>query len=290
MAFQEVTREKSKLRLAIAGPSGAGKTLSALLLAYGITGDWGKIALIDTEHGRAKFYANRTEFETGKFLYQEMQPPYTPDKYISMVNEGVEAVGYDGVIIVDSFSHAWSGEGGVLEIQEDIERKNIKKTSFSAWNEAGRIQNNLVNSILSVRCHTIVTMRTKTAYAMEQNDKGKTVPAKIGLAPIQRENVEYEFDIVMNIERNHVASVSKDTTFLDGWAGIITPELGKSLRKWLDEGVEPEICSDCNKKIFPSGNRTIQQIANGTLENYGRKLCWSCMTKEIKKQKDQQNK
>lgn len=285
MAFQEVTREKSKLRLAIAGPSGAGKTLSALLLAYGITEDWGKIALIDTEHGRAKFYANRTEFETGKFLYQEMQPPYTPDKYISMVNEGVEAVGYDGVIIVDSFSHAWSGEGGVLEIQEDIERKNIKKTSFSAWNEAGRIQNNLVNSILSVRCHTIVTMRTKTAYAMEQNDKGKTVPAKIGLAPIQRENVEYEFDIVMNIERNHVASVSKDTTFLDDWVGIITPELGKSLREWLDEGIEPEICSDCNKKIFPAGNRTIQQITVGTLENYGRKLCWSCMTKEIKKQK-----
>lgn len=288
MAFQKVTREKSKLRLALVGPSGAGKTLSALLMAYGITEDWSKIALIDTEHGRAKFYANRSEFETGEFLYQEMAAPYSPDKYIAMVNEGAEAVGSDGVIIVDSFSHAWDNEGGVLDIKSQI-AKNPKKTDYTAWEDAGKIQNNLVNSILSANCHTIVTMRTKTAYAMELNDKGKNVPVKVGLAPVQRENTEYEFDIVLNIARNHIACASKDTTFLDAWTGIITPELGKSLREWLDEGVEPEICSDCNKKIFPASNRTIQQIAEGTLKNYGRKLCWNCMAKEIKKLKEQKN-
>lgn len=286
MAFQKVTREKSKLRLALIGPSGAGKTLSALLMAYGITEDWAKIALIDTEHGRAKFYANRSEFETGEFLYQEMTAPYSPDKYIAMVNEGAEAVGSDGVIIVDSFSHAWDNEGGVLDIKSQI-AKNPKKNDYTAWEDAGKIQNNLVNSILSVNCHTIVTMRTKTAYAMEQNDNGKMVPVKVGLAPVQRENTEYEFDIVLNIARNHVACASKDTTFLDAWTGIITPELGKSLKEWLDEGVEPEICSDCNKKIFPASNRTIQQISEGTLENYGRKLCWNCMAKEIKRLKEQ---
>ena len=233
MAFQKVTREKSKLRLALTGPSGAGKTLSALLLAYGITNDWSKIALIDTEHGRAKFYANRSDFETGEFLYQEMSAPYSPDRYIAMVNEGAEAVGEDGVVIVDSFSHAWDNEGGVLDIKENIEGGNGKK-SFSAWAEAGKIQNNLVNSILSVNCHMIITLRTKMAYAMEQNDNGKTVPVKIGLAPVQRENTEYEFDIVLNIARNHIASASKDTTFLDKWSGVITPELGKSLKEWLD--------------------------------------------------------
>lgn len=286
MAFQKATREKSKLRLALVGPSGAGKTLSALLLAYGITDDWGKIALIDTEHGRAKFYANRSDFETGEFLYQEMAAPYSPDKYISMVNEGMEAVGPDGVIIVDSFSHAWDNEGGVLDIKSNI-AQNSKKNDYTAWADAGKIQNNLVNSILSVNCHTIVTMRTKMAYVMEQNDNGRTVPVKVGLAPIQRENTEYEFDIVLNIARNHVATASKDTTFLDAWTGIITSELGQSLKEWLDEGVEPEICSDCNKKIMPAGNRTIQQIVEGTLNNYNRKLCWSCMAKEIKKQKEQ---
>ena len=286
MPFEKVKREKSKLRLALTGPSGAGKTLSALLLAYGITEDWAKIALIDTEHGRAKFYASRSDLETGEFLYQEMTAPYSPDKYMNMVREGAEAVGADGVVIIDSFSHAWENEGGVLDIKSQIV-ENTKKTDYTAWGEAGKIQNNLVNSILSANCHTIVTMRTKTAYVMEQNDKGKTVPVKVGLAPIQRENTEYEFDIVLNIARNHVASASKDTTFLDNWSGIITSELGESLREWLDDGVEPEICADCKCRIFQGMGRTIQQIADGTLKKYGRKLCLRCMAKEVKKLKEE---
>lgn len=285
MAFQKVTREKSKLRLALAGPSGAGKTLSALLLAYGITNDWSKIALIDTEHGRAKFYANRSDFGTGEFLYQEMTAPYSPEKYISMVNEGAEAVGEDGVVIVDSFSHAWNNSGGVLEIKENLEGGNSKK-SFSAWAEAGKIQNNLVNSILSVNCHTIVTMRTKMAYAIEQNENGKNVPVKLGLEPVQRENTEYEFDIVLNIARNHIASASKDTTFLDTWSGVITSELGKSLKSWLDDGVEPEVCEDCKNKILPTRQKTIQEIVDGSLKNYGRKMCWLCVMKEFKHRKE----
>lgn len=285
MAFQKATREKSKLRLALAGPSGAGKTLSALLLAYGITNDWSKIALIDTEHGRAKFYANRSDFGTGEFLYQEMTAPYSPDRYISMVREGAEAVGEDGVVIVDSFSHAWNNSGGVLEIKENLEGGNSKK-SFSAWAEAGKIQNNLVNSILSVNCHTIVTMRTKMAYAIEQNENGKNVPVKLGLEPVQRENTEYEFDIVLNIARNHVASASKDTTFLDTWSGVITSELGKSLKEWLDDGVEPEICEDCKNKILPTKQKTIQEIVDGSMKNYGKKMCWACVMKEFKRRKE----
>lgn len=287
MSFQKVTREKSKLRLALAGPSGAGKTLSALLLAYGITDDWSKIALIDTEHGRAKFYASRSDFGTGEFLYQEMTAPYSPDKYIDMVKEGAETVGENGVVIVDSFSHAWNNSGGVLEIKEKIEGGNSKK-SFSAWAEAGKIQNNLVNSILSVNCHTIVTMRTKMAYAIEQNENGKNVPVKLGLEPVQRENTEYEFDIVLNIARNHIASASKDTTFLDTWSGVITSELGKSLKEWLDDGVEPETCEDCKKKILPTSKKTIQEIIDGSMKTYGRKMCWACVMKEFHRQNEAQ--
>lgn len=288
MPYSKVTREKSKLRLALAGSSGSGKTLSALLIAYGITEDWEKIALIDTEHGRARFYANRSDLGTGEFLYQEMQAPFSPEKYIQMVQEGAETVGADGVVIIDSFSHAWDNEGGVLDIKSEI-AKRTDKTSYSAWDEAGKIQNNLVNTILSVNCHTIVTLRTKMAYAMEINDKGKNVPVKIGLAPVQRENTEYEFDIVLNIARNHIATASKDTTFLDQWQGVITPELGKSLKEWLDMGVEPEMCQDCGQRILPFKGKTIQQIAEGTLRNYGRKLCGKCLAKEIKQRKEAEN-
>lgn len=284
MPFAEVTREKSKLRLALAGVSGAGKTLSALYIAYGITGDWSKIALIDTEHGRAKFYANRSDLHTGTFLYQEMTPPYAPERYMAMVSEGAAAVGPDGVVIVDSFSHAWNNEGGVLDIKAEIEKKP-GKNSYTAWSDAGRYQTSLVNTVLAVNCHTIVTMRVKMEYAMEQNDRGKMQPVKIGLAPVQRDDTEYEFDIVLNINRDHTAFASKDTTFLDKWSGIITPEIGSSLKDWLDNGVEPEICENCGKRIVPAQNRTVAQIAEGTLKAYGKKMCWSCMAKEIHNQK-----
>ena len=286
ISFEPVTRAKSKARIAITGPSGSGKTLSALYLAYGITGDWSKVALIDTEHERARFYGSREDFHTGAFLWQSMQPPYSPDKYIEYVRSAAQAVGSDGVVIVDSFSHAWDNEGGVLDIKSEIARQH-GKNDYTAWDEAGKIQNGLVNTILSADCHTIITMRVKMAYAMELNDRGKQVPVKIGLAPVQRENTEYEFDIVFQLDRQHVATLSKDTTFLDSWSGVITPELGKQLGAWLSEGVDPPACADCGKVIMPSGNRTVQRIIEGTVKNYGRQLCLSCAAEENARRKQE---
>ena len=285
--FEPVTRAKSKARIALTGPSGSGKTLSALYLAFGITGDWSKIALIDTEHERGRFYANREDFKTGSYLYQTMTPPYTPDKYIDYVQSAAQAVGSDGVVIVDSFSHAWDNEGGVLDIKSEI-AKQRGKNDYTAWDEAGKIQNNLVNTILSADCHTIITMRAKMAYAMEVNERGKTVPVKIGLAPVQRENTEYEFDIVFQLDRQHTATLSKDTTFLDNWSGVITPELGRQLGEWLSQGVEPPRCSDCGKVIMSDGKRTVRQIIDGTVKNYGRQLCMPCVAKVVREQKEAQ--
>lgn len=289
--FETVTRQKSKLRMGLVGTSGSGKTLGALYIAYGITADWSRIALIDTEHERGRFYANRTDLEipTGEFLYQSLTAPYSPEKYIAYVQEAAAAVGPDGVIIVDSFSHAWDNEGGVLDIKNEIAKTQKNGNSFSAWDEAGKVQNNLINAVLSVNAHTIVTMRAKMAYAMETDERGKTHPVKIGLAPVQRENAEYEFDIVMNISRDHTAVTSKDTTFLDTFSGVITPEIGKQLHEWLDNGVEPERCADCGTLITAAKGRTVQQIAEGTLKAYGRKLCMKCVAAELKKRKEAAN-
>ncbi len=279
--FEPVTRQKSKLRMAVVGPSGSGKTLSSLYAAFGITGDWSKIALIDTEHERGRFYAERSDLNTGKFFYASLTPPYSPQRYIEYVNDAAKIVGPDGVVIVDSFSHAWDNEGGVLEIKNEIAKTKTNNNSFSAWDEAGKIQNGLINSILSVPCHTIVTMRTKMAYAMEVNDRGKTVPVKIGLAPVQRENAEYEFDIVLQINREHIASASKDTTFLDKWSGVITPELGTLLRDWLNEGEEPIRCANCGKLIIGTSTRTAKQLAEASTAKLGRVLCAPCAKKAI---------
>ena len=286
--FEKVTRAKSKARIALTGPSGAGKTLSALYLAFGITGDWSRVALIDTEHGRARFYANRSDLKTGGFLYAPMDAPYTPDKYIDYVKSAAQAVGEDGVVIVDSFSHAWDNEGGVLDIKSEI-AKQRGKNDYTAWDEAGKIQNNLVNTILSADCHTIITMRVKMAYAMEVNDRGKTVPVKIGLAPVQRENTEYEFDIVFQLDRQHRASLSKDTTFLDNWEGVITPELGSMLGEWLSQGAELPRCSGCGQGIMSCGGRSVSQIVEGTEKNYGRRLCMHCVAKLINERKKAAN-
>ena len=281
--FEKVTRKKSKARIALEGPSGAGKTLSALFLAKGIVGgDWSKVALIDTEHERARFYAERADLGIGQFLYAAFYPPYTPERYKELVNSAAQAVGENGVVIVDSFSHAWAGEGGVLDIKSEIEKNNSNKNSFSAWNEAGKIQNNLVDTILSVPCHTIATLRTKMGYATEVNERGKVVPVKIGLEPVQRDNVEYEFDIVIQINQEHVASASKDTTFLDDWSGIITPGLGEQLAQWLDKGEEPVRCAECKRAILPTPKFTVAQIVERSNAKFGKVLCAACAQAAVK--------
>lgn len=281
--FEPVSRKKSKARIGVVGPSGGGKTLSALYLAVGIAGDWSKVALIDTEHERGRFYAERSDLDIGQFLYAPLYPPYSPERYIDFVNSAAAAVGENGVVIVDSFSHAWDNEGGVLEIKSGIAQQK-GKNDYTAWDEAGKIQNNLVNTILSAPCHTIVTMRTKMAYAMEVNDRGKTVPVKIGLAPVQRESTEYEFDVVFQINREHIACTSKDTTFLDNWSGVITPELGQQLGAWLNKGAEPIRCSECRRVIFPTSKRSPEQLAAASTAKFGRVLCAACAKAALNKE------
>lgn len=249
--FQKATRKKAKLRLALTGVTGAGKTLSALYIAYGITGDWSKVALIDTEHERGRFYACRDDLDTGEFLYLSFEPPYTAEKYKEYVIAGAKEVGEDGVVIIDSFTHAWNNEGGILERKDKMVNPSKGVTSYTAWNEAGKLQNNLVNTILAVDCHTIVTMRSKMDYVMVENEKGKQAPKKVGLQPIQREDTEYEFDIAFDIDRTHIATTTKDTTFLDNWSDVLTVELGEKLQEWLSQGVddkETKKISDIQRK------------------------------------------
>lgn len=285
--FSPAVRKKSKLRLALTGVSGAGKTLGALYIAYGITGDWSKIALIDTEHERARFYADRQDLGTGAFLWASLLPPYSPERYKAFVADAAAAVGSDGVVIIDSFSHAWKGSGGILELKDKIADQR-GKNSYTAWNEAGAAQNNLVDTVLSVDCHTIVTMRSKMDYVMQEDEHGRVSPKKVGLAPVQRDDTEYEFDIVMDIARNHFATTTKDTTFLDNYYAIITPELGQQLVTWLNDGAEPPRCEVCKQVITPAKKKSAQQFADGTRSYTGKALCVRCWGKWQVEHRDEQ--
>ena len=286
--LEKVTRKKAKLRLALTGVSGAGKTLSALYIAYGITGDWDKIVLIDTEHERARFYADREDLETGSFYYAPLTPPYSPERYKQLVNEAAETVGADGVVIIDSLSHAWNNEGGVLDIKDKIAERP-GKNSYTAWNEAGRYQNDLINTILAVDCHTIVTMRSKMDYVMQENAQGKMAPVKVGLAPVQRDDTEYEFDIVLDISRDHIATASKDTTFLDRFGQVITPELGRQLKDWLSKGTEPARCELCKRVIVSQNGKTSAQIIEAGMKHLDQMLCYDCFAREFRSKRDKEN-
>ena len=233
--FKKAHRSKAKLRLAIAGPSGAGKTYSALLIASGIV-PLEKVAVIDTESGSADLYA-----DLGGYSTLTINPPYSPQKYIEAIH-AAEAAGFE-LIIIDSLSHAWSGEGGLLDQQGKATESKYRGNSWAAWREITPLHNQLVETMLHTPLHVIVTMRSKTEYIQIEVNGRKQIQ-KVGMAPIQRDGIEYEFTTVFDISQNHTATVSKDRTNLfDGQYFTPTPECGKALLQWLNAGNVPRVSS-----------------------------------------------
>ena len=227
--FRKAERRKAKLRLAITGPAGSGKTYGALLIAQGLGG---RIAMIDTENGSGDLYADTCNYDIGT-----LTAPYSIQKYLEAIHEA-ETSGYD-VLIIDSLSHAWSGEGGLLDMHSKITSNMKSGNSYTAWKQITPWQNRLIETMLGSSCHIIATMRSKTDYAMFQNDKGRTEIRKVGLAPVQRDGMDYEFTIVFDLSMEHTVTVSKDRTSLfDRQVFEITTETGRKLSEWLDSGVE----------------------------------------------------
>lgn len=225
MEFKKAQKNESRLRIAISGASGSGKTYSALRIAKGIGGN---IAVIDTERSSASLYADIIDFDV-----LNLEPPYNPQKYIEAIVTA-EAAGYN-VIIIDSLSHAWSGTGGLLDLHDNIQKSSKSVNGFSAWKEITPIQNRFIDTILASKCHIITTMRAKQEYIIEKNEY-KTQVRKVGLAPVQRDGLEYEFTIFFEISQEHVATASKDRTNLfDGKYFTPSEETGKILISWLNK-------------------------------------------------------
>ena len=221
--FQKATKKQSKLRLAIYAPSGAGKTFTALRIATGLGG---KIALIDSERGSASKYADRFDFDVAELDKMSIE------SYITTINQAHE---YD-VLIIDSMSHAWTE---LLTEIDKLAQAKYKGNSWSAWSEGTPRQKNFVNSILNYPGHIIATMRTKTEWSVEKDEKtGKSRPVKLGLAPEQGKGIEYEFDILMEINHEHYATIAKDRTGKFQDSEILKPgeEFGKELLDWLNNG------------------------------------------------------
>lgn len=233
LTFEKATKLKAKLRLALLGVAGSGKTMTALKIAQQLGK---KIALIDTEHASASKYADIFAFDTLQLT------SFHPQRYIDAINAASSA-GYD-VCIIDSLSHAWNGKDGALEIVDKVAARSQSNNSFTAWREVTPLHNALVECMLQTDMHLITTMRVKTEYVMEKNDKtGKTAPRKIGIQPIQRDGLEYEFDVIadLDLQNNFMVSKTRCSVLKDYFSKEENGEVGKILKKWLNTGSVPMI-------------------------------------------------
>ena len=226
--LKKAERRKAKLRIGLFGPSGGGKTYSALLLARGIASSWDKIAVIDTERGSADLYAHLGDYNT-----LTLQAPFNPERYIEAIN-ACEQAGVE-VIVIDSISHEWEGAGGCLQIHEAM-----TGNSYMNWSKVTPRHNNFIEKILQSSCHVICCGRAKQEYALQEKN-GKQVPEKLGLKAITREGFDYEMTLCFDIDIKHNASASKDRTgiFADQPAAIITEEFGQKLLAWSNFGSAP---------------------------------------------------
>lgn len=237
MQIKKATRQRKKLRVAIDGPSGSGKTYSLLRLAFAMRkrGLCSKVLVIDTENESASLYVGESpdgepfEFDTVCLTR------FSPTDYTAAIHMG-EKAGYDA-IVVDSLSHAWIGEGGALDLVDQKSTGN----SWAAWKDVTPLHRRLIDSIIQSPAHVLASMRTKTEWATEKNDKGKTVPVRIGTAAVQREGMEYEFDVYARCDLEHLIKIEKTRCSLLDKASAIKPGLPfwSPLFDWL-EGAAPE--------------------------------------------------
>ncbi|GFN32499.1 AAA family ATPase [Paenibacillus xylaniclasticus] len=273
--LRRASRRKAKLKLGLAAPSGGGKTLGSLLIAYGLmlekypdaTEDerWSKIAIIDTENGSGELYVGLTidGLKIGEYFTIPVTPPFTPKKYI----EGIKTCHSEGieVCILDSASHAWAGQGGLLEQQGNVAKRT--GNSYTAWRDVTPLHNQFVDTMLQTDIHIIVTMRSKTEYVIEKDSNGKSSVRKVGLAPIQRDGMEYEFTAFFDIDAEHNAYGSKDrTTIFDQQYFKISPETGRQLMRWLETGEDVRV-TNAPPSIKKAEAAPAEEEKNGSKNN-----------------------
>lgn len=240
MKLQQAKRHQVKLRLGLSGASGFGKSYSALLLAFGITNDWSKIAIIDTENGSASLYSH-----LGDYNVLSLEAPYNPERYIEAIKTCEKAS--VEVIILDSITHEWNGKGGCLDIHGSLGGRWQDWASVTPRHQA------FLDAILQSKCHVITTTRRKIDYSLDTTQNGRTKVVKHGTKEITREGFEYELTVNFELVNDkHLVKTSKDRTglFTDKPEFVINASTGKKLIAWCNEGIsikqinqEIEVCS-----------------------------------------------
>ena len=234
MGFKKATKSAAKLRLGLVGPAGSGKTMTALRVAHGLGG---RVAVIDTERGSASLYSGERGLD---FDVLELDS-YEAEHFIGAIRQAEQA-GYD-VLIIDSLSHAWAGKGGILEFVDQAAKRS-GGGSFSGWRDATPRHNQLVDAILGAKLHVICTLRSKVEHVIEQVN-GRTQVRKVGLQPVQRDGLEYEFTVVGDVTQDHELIITKTRAawLKDKIIREAGEELGQQLAAWLSDGLPSPVAS-----------------------------------------------
>lgn len=226
--FVKASRQKCTMKLSIQGPSGSGKTLGALKIAKGLTGSLKKVAVIDTENGSSHLYSH-----LGGYSVLSLGAPFSPENFIEAIQSGI-AAGFE-CIIIDSLSHEWFGAGGILDVHSQMEGN-----SFTNWSKLTPRHNALIQTIVNSPVHIITTLRSKTEYVIQQKN-GKSIPEKVGMKAIQRDDSEYEFTIAFEVNKNHLSTISKDRTnlFKNEVEFQLTEAIGEKIKQWcsIDDSI-----------------------------------------------------
>lgn len=239
MQIQKAIRKQVKLRLNVSSPSGFGKTYSALLVAFGLTGNWEKVCVIDTENNSCSLYSHLGSFHT-----IPLTPPFSPERYMQAIKMCEDAE--MEVIIIDSITHVWKGQGGLLEYQNSLGGR------YQDWAKATPLYQRWLNAILQSQCHIITTCRKKQAYSLI-TEGNKTKVEKAGLDDEIRDGYEYEMTLALEIINDkHLARASKDRTglFTGKPEFLIMADTGKQILEWCNQGSSPK----------PEGNAFIDRI------------------------------
>lgn len=248
LVFKKAQREQVRIKISIAGPAGSGKTMSSLLMAYGLIKAehpewdditiWDHIVVADSENGSASLYVGTQVGTTkiGAYNVIDLSPPFTAQTYIDAIHMAEEH--NMSVIIVDSLSHVWSGDGGLLDEQGKIAART--NNSYTSWRTISPQYTKLVDTILQSPCHVITAVRAKMDYQQVKGDNGKTQVKAVGMGMVLRDGYEYEVTVALMLDADHVASATKDRTGLfDGQYFTITADTGKKLYEWLSSGTVP---------------------------------------------------
>lgn len=242
MGLRKAKRHKLKVPILLMGASGSGKTVSSLLIAKGILNKmfpdledearWEKLAVIDTEHGRSEMYCDSTIGDThiGSFNIYDLSKPYTAQRYVQAFNECKQA-GCE-VVIIDSITHAWSGEGGILD------KVNKFGGQFQAWNKVKPDEQDFLKLFFDTDVHVIATARSKQGYEVTRSETGKVNIEKVGLRPDQKDGLDYEFAIVFQLYKDHSAESTKDNTNSFTGRMVIDSKVGESIYEWAEQGVD----------------------------------------------------